>query len=122
MAIRSSKLRVKMMATVAAGAVIATLLPSVPAMALGNNRNVNRSCGTNYVASGRYSGTYAWAQTTKVSGNCTGSLGAALEASDGYQWPRVNGSSSRAYTERTDSAGFGRGLHWGCLDCNVTYS
>ncbi|SDG84432.1 hypothetical protein SAMN05216553_11256 [Lentzea fradiae] len=98
------------------------LVPVQSAQAIGNNRDVSRSCGVNHVASGRYSNTSAWAQTTRVSGNCSGTLGAGLRASDGYTWPRVNGNRDSAYTQRTDSAGFGSGMHWGCLDCNVTYS
>lgn len=97
-------------------------LPAQSAQALGNNRDVSRSCGVNHVSSGRYSGTYAWAQTTRVSGNCTGQLGAGLRASDGYTYPRVNGTREAAYADEVDSAGFGTGMHWGCLSCNVTYS
>ncbi|SEF37493.1 hypothetical protein SAMN05421837_11453 [Amycolatopsis pretoriensis] len=110
-------------AAVASALVAATaLVPAQAAQAIGNNRDVSRSCGVNHVASGRYSNMTAWAQTTRVSGNCSGTLGAGLRASDGYTWPRVNGTRDSAYTERTDSAGFGSGMHWGCLDCNVTYS
>lgn len=98
------------------------LVPTQSAQAIGNNRDVSRSCGVNHVSSGRYSNTTAWAQTTRVSGNCSGTLGAGLRASDGYTWPRVNQTRDGAYTSRTDSAGFGSGMHWGCLDCNVTYS
>lgn len=109
-------------AIAAAVAVVGAMLPAAPAQAIGNNREVSRSCGTNWVASGRYSSTFAWAETSKVSGSCSGRLSAGLRASDGYTWPRVYGTSSYAYTSRTDSAGFGSGMHWGCDNCNVTYS
>ena len=114
-------LRRAMVTTMVAATAFA-FLPATSAQAIGNNRDVSRSCGVNNVASGRYSSTFAWAQTTRVSGNCSGTLGAGLRASDGYTWPRVNGSRESAYTSRTDSAGFGTGMHWGCLDCTVTYS
>lgn len=113
-------LRVAAVATALTTAL--AVVPAQYAQAIGNNRDVSRSCGVNHVASGRYSNTTAWAQTTRVSGNCSGTLGAGLRASDGYTWPRVNGSRDSAYTQRTDSAGFGSGMHWGCLDCSVTYS
>lgn len=121
---RAAQPRLVLRATVALTALFTAfaLLPAQSAQAIGNNRDVSRSCGVNHVASGRYSNTNAWAQTTRVSGNCSGTLGAGLRASDGYTWPRVNGSRDSAYTSRVDSAGFGSGMHWGCLDCNVTYS
>jgi len=117
-----SRLAVKAASALLATVTAVALAPAVPAQALGNNRTVTRSCGTNYVASGRYSNTNAWAQTTKASGDCAGRLSAGLRASDGYTWPRVYGSNTSAYTSRTDSAGFGTGLHWGCDACNVTTS
>jgi hypothetical protein len=123
MAIRTgkSRLTIQILTTVAAGAAAVALLPA-PAQAIGNNRDVHRGCGTNHVSSGRYSSTYAWAQTTKVDGDCSGRLSVGLRASDGYTYPRVYGSSTSAYTSRTDSAGFGSGMHWGCDGCSVTYS
>ncbi|GAB1514392.1 hypothetical protein [Actinophytocola sp. KF-1] len=110
--------------TAAVIATIATfaLLPAPSAQALGNNREVSRSCGTNWVASGRYSSTHAWAVTSKLSGDCAGRLSAGLRANDGYTWPRVYGTSIRAEADYYDSAGFGTGMHWGCDSCNVTYS
>jgi hypothetical protein len=124
MAVKRTSPRLLRRATVATMVAVTAfaLLPAQSAQALGNNRDVSRSCGVNNVASGRYSGTFAWAQTTRVSGNCTGQLGAGLRASDGYTHPRVNGTRERAYTENRDAAGFGTGMHWGCLSCNVTYS
>ena len=115
-------LRTKAASALLATITIAALMPALPAQALGNNREVSRSCGRNYVSSGRYSSTRAWAQTTKVAGSCAGRLSAGLRASDGYTWPRVYGNNSSAYSERSDSAGFGTGMHWGCDACNVTYS
>lgn len=117
-----TKLGVKLFSALAAGAVAVAMLPSTPAQALGNNRDVTRSCGKNHVSSGRYSTTNAWAQTTKVDGNCSGRLSVGLRAADGYTYPRVYGSSTSAYTSRTDSAGWGSGMHWGCDGCSVTYS
>jgi hypothetical protein len=120
--IMRGKMAVKVMSTVALGAAAVALLPALPAQALGNNRNVNRSCGVNYVASGSYDEDTAWAQTTKVSGNCSGSLGVSLKTYGGYIYPRVNGSSTYAYISKSNNERFSVGMHWGCLDCNVTYS
>lgn len=97
-------------------------LPAQSAQAIGNNRDVSRSCGKNHVASGLVNSTTAWAQTTRVSGDCTGTLGAGLRANNGYTFPRVNGNRNEAYTQRSHSSGFGTGMHWGCLDCNLTTS
>ena len=116
------KFAIRVTSVVAISAIAMALMPTLPAQAIGNNRSVNRSCGSNFVASGRYSSTTAWAQTTKESGNCSGRLSAGLRASDGFTWPRVYGTNSSAYSQRTDSAGFGTGMHWGCDSCNVTYS
>ena len=71
--------------------VVAPMVVATEAQALGNDRNVSRSCGTNYVASG-FSGSQSWAQTTKASGTCAGRLSAALVRSDGYQTTRVYGT------------------------------
>ncbi|OKK06153.1 hypothetical protein AMK26_08780 [Streptomyces sp. CB03234] len=100
---------------------VAPVLVATDAQALGNNRTVNRSCGSNYVSSG-FTGSYSWAQTTKSSGDCAGRLSAALIRSDGYQTTRKYGSSSSAYTSYTSSSQARNGLHWGCDSCNVTYS
>lgn len=119
----ASRLSAKLTMTMAVGAVAAVLLPALPAHAIGNNRTVYRGCGANYVSSGYYTyNTYAWAQTQRESGSCLGRLSAGLEALDGYRWPRVYGTRESAYTSRQDSAGFGRGMHWGCDACSVTYS
>jgi hypothetical protein len=126
MAKRASRKRL----TVAAGMLLTTgmmgatvLYAASPAMALGNNRTVSRSCGTTYVASG-YSSSQRlnWAQTEKRSGDCTGRLSAALIKNNGYQTARHYGTSSRAYTSYTEGVRAINGLHWGCDSCNVTYS
>lgn len=101
--------------------VAAPLIAATDAQALGNNRTVSRSCGTNYVSSG-FTGSYSWAQTRKSSGDCAGRLSAALVRSDGYWTTRKYGSSSEAYTTLTSSSSARNGLHWGCDSCNVTYS
>ncbi|MFJ8647797.1 hypothetical protein ACIRNI_16950 [Streptomyces sp. NPDC093546] len=100
---------------------IAPVLAATDAQALGNNRSVSRSCGTNYVSSG-FTGSYSWAQTTKSSGDCAGRLSAALVRSDGYWTTRKYGSSSSAYATNTSTSSARNGLHWGCDSCNVTYS
>lgn len=114
-----------------AGALLATvmapLVASPSAYALGNNRNVHRSCGTNYVASGAdYVNSkvrYYWAQTTKTSGDCSGRLSVAFQYFDGYRSPREYGSTSAAYTSMDGMVHLVQyGLHWGCDTCNVTYS
>jgi len=94
-----------------------TLMSTTPADALGA-RNVNRSCGTNYIASGG-GGDNFWAQTTKVSGTCDGVLSVALQSSDGYISPRVYGTNSQAFT-RIYNINAIRGLHWGCNSCSVS--
>ena len=88
--------------------------------ALGNNRAVTRSCGTNWVASGKteYG---AWAETDKNSGNCTGVLSAALERSNGTWSSRTYGTTQHVWT--FDQGGsHSHGLHWGCNNCAVTRS
>ncbi|MEV6331595.1 hypothetical protein [Streptomyces sp. NPDC051909] len=100
---------------------VAPLLVATDAHALGNNRVVSRSCGTNYVGSG-FNGSQNWAQTKKVSGDCAGRLSAALIRSDGYWTTRVYGSSTSAYASYNSSYKARNGLHWGCDNCNVTYS
>jgi hypothetical protein len=117
------KFTLKLISPVIAGAAAVALMPVSPALALGNNRDVNRSCGVNNVASGYGGGTNsAWAQTTKISGDCSGTLGVSLKTLSGYVYPRVNGSRQSATISKSNSAGFGQGLHWGCTECNVTYS
>ena len=69
------KLTAKLGAVVMVGVLAAAILPASPASALGNNRTVNRGCGSNYVASGfwDYEDTLndtTWAQTTKAGGDC----------------------------------------------------
>jgi len=108
-----------------AGVILATtgfmiaLLPS-QASALGDNRIVYRSCGSNYVASG-FNGTNSWAQTDRVSGTCAGRFSLNFEMSDGRWMARTYYNRYSAY--RTISPTFGNvayGLHWGCDNCNVT--
>jgi hypothetical protein len=118
----SPRLILRTAAAMIAVVLALAFLPAQSAQALGNNREVSRSCGTNWVASGRYSSTHAWAVTQKLSGDCAGRLSAGLRASDGYTWPRRYGNSGRAEADETDPAGFGTGMHWGCDSCNVTYS
>lgn len=101
--------------------VIAPVIAATDAQALGNNREVSRSCGTNRVSSG-FTGSYNWAQTTKSSGSCAGRLSAALERYNGYWTTRVYGSSSSAYATDVVSSADHYGLHWGCDACNVTRS
>jgi hypothetical protein len=106
-------------AVVLAGAAVLTVAPASPAMALGNNRTVSRSCGQNYVSSG-YDGNEYWAQTQKAGGNCTGRLSVALEWNSGYRTNRMYGSSTRAYIHDWDPDGARYGVHWGCDACNQT--
>ncbi|WP_327320155.1 hypothetical protein [Streptomyces sp. NBC_01235] len=102
--------------------VIAPVIAATDAQALGNNREVSRSCGTNRVSSG-YTGSYSWALTVKASGDCAGRLSAALERNNGFWTTRVYGTSSRAYaTDTTNTVADRYGLHWGCDSCNVTRS
>jgi hypothetical protein len=116
------KFALKLISPVIAGAAAVAILPVSPALAIGNTRDVSRSCGVNNVASGYNGSNGAWAQTSKISGNCSGQLGVSLKTNAGYVYPRVNGDRFSAYISKTASGGFSQGLHWGCLDCNVTYS
>ncbi|MET8216971.1 hypothetical protein [Streptomyces hirsutus] len=117
--------RTTALAAVAAAVALAPLLIATDADALGNNRAVGRSCGTNYVSSG-HNGTategHSWAQTTKQSGTCAGRLSAALERNDGYWSTRVYGTNQSAYATARFNSRAASGLHWGCDDCNVTRS
>jgi hypothetical protein len=117
----SSRFIAKVTSTVVAAVMAFVLLPG-QGQALGNNRVVSRDCGKNYVASGASSSKSAWAQTTRVSGTCSGRLSAGLQANDGFVFPRSYGTRERAYVSETYSFGFSRGMHWGCDNCNVTYS
>ncbi|MBO7938187.1 MULTISPECIES: hypothetical protein [Streptomyces] len=109
-------------AAVTAMMVVAPVIAATDAHALGNNREVSRSCGTNRVSSG-WTGSYNWALTVKASGDCAGRLSSALERNNGYWTPRVYGTSSRAYaTDTTNPVADRYGLHWGCDSCNVTRS
>jgi hypothetical protein len=101
---------------------MATSVLGSQALALGNNRIVYRSCGSNYVSSG-FNGTYYWAQTERVSGTCEGRFSLNFEMSDGRWMTRTYYNKYSAY--RTISPSFGtvrNGLHWGCDNCNVTKS
>lgn len=100
---------------------IAPVLTATDAQALGNNRVVSRGCGSNYVGSG-FNGSQNWAQTKKVSGTCAGRLSAALVRSDGYWTTRVYGNNTSAYASYNSRYKGRNGLHWGCDNCNVTYS
>ncbi|MER5227207.1 hypothetical protein [Streptomyces flaveus] len=105
--------------------VLMTAMPVIAAsqaQALGNNREVSRGCGTNYVASGYASPQgRSWAQTTRRSGTCSGRLSAALELQDGYQTKRAYGDRNEAIMGYNSSSAR-YGLHWGCDDCTVTKS
>ena len=113
-------------AAVAGVSVAATLMSATNAEALGNNRVVNRSCGSNYVASGYSSGGgYYWVETSKNSGDCAGRLSTGFQRSDGFRTVRNYGTSSIAFDTVTRGQLGGSvqyGLHWGCDNCNVTYS
>lgn len=100
--------------------VIAPMIAASEAQALGNNREVERHCGTNRVSSGFDADKKFWAQTVKASGTCAGRLSAALELTSGYWTKRVYGTSKTVYASTKDKAK--SGLHWGCDDCNVTRS
>lgn len=104
-------------AAAGAAALGMTLVSTAPADALGS-RNVARSCGTNYIASGGGGGNF-WAQTTKVSGSCEGILSVALQSWDGYISPRVYGTNAQAFT-RIYNIDARYGLHWGCNSCAVS--
>ncbi|MFI0976385.1 hypothetical protein ACH4SP_05070 [Streptomyces sp. NPDC021093] len=102
--------------------LVSVLLPASSAAALGNNRTVQRSCGSNYISSG-FDGTDYWAQTVRASGNCSGRFSLNFEMSDGRWMTRTYYTSHSAY--RAISPSFGKvshGLHWGCDNCNVTKS
>lgn len=106
--------------TVAMAGLIVAVFPASPALALGDNRTVERSCGKNYVASG-FDGTNYWAQTQRVSGTCQGRFSLNFEMTDGRRMTRTYYNKYSAY--RTISPSFGKvkyGLHWGCDDCGVT--
>lgn len=110
--------RIGLVASIAGIAAIA--LPATSANALGNNRTVHRSCGSNYVSSG-FNGTNYWAQTKRVSGTCKGRFSLSFEMSNGKWMTRTYYNRYSAY--RTISPRFGKvryGLHWGCDKCNVT--
>ncbi|MFG3296835.1 hypothetical protein ACGF3G_49700 [Streptomyces sp. NPDC048179] len=102
--------------------LVAPVIAATDAQALGNNREVWRSCGSNRVSSGYYGSVhFSWAQTVQASGDCTGRLSAALERINGYWTQRVYGDKYRAYA--TDIGYYDEyGLHWGCDACNVTRS
>ncbi|BEL06201.1 hypothetical protein Q0Z83_043920 [Actinoplanes sichuanensis] len=103
--------------TAALGAVLAA---PAPALAVGGNRTVQRSCGSNYISSGGGNGHF-WAQTEKVSGNCDGTLSVAMQASDNYRSPRVYGTRQSAYTELWNfNAHYG--IHWGCNSCDSSWT
>lgn len=102
-------------------AVLVSTLAAPSAEALGNNRAVSRSCGTNYVSSG-FTGSYNWAQTRKQSGDCSGRLSSAIEYGTGWWTPRAYGTNENAYTSHTSTTRAAYGLHWGCDSCNVTRS
>lgn len=115
------KVSTKLGVILTTGAVVAAILPATPAFALGNNRTVTRSCGSNYVSSG-FNGTQGWAQTAKSSGDCTGLLGVTMIRSDGYRLGRVNGSTTYAQIIYSTTNRPRNGVHWGCLNCNETLS
>lgn len=106
-------------AGVAAAAVLGmAVMTTGPAHAIGNNRVVYRSCGSNYISSGGGGGNF-WAQTEKNSGTCSGILSVALQSRDGYQSPRVYGTNRSAFTSIGGIAAI-YGLHWGCNSCGVS--
>jgi hypothetical protein len=123
---RMKRTRARTSLACAAGALglLAPFLAVGGADAIGNNRVVSRSCGTNYVSSGSWGSNGAWAQTLKNSGNCAGRLSVAFQAGDGYRTARVYGTSQSAYDDvpATGRGGWRYGLHWGCDACNVTTS
>ena len=94
--------------------------PVGTAQAVGNNRVVDRSCGSNYIASGGSNGHY-WAQTEKRSGSCDGTLSVAMMATDSYVSPRVYGTKQSAYTELWNFNAE-NGLHWGCNSCGSSWT
>jgi hypothetical protein len=113
----------KRILTVSIMTILITIGVATPASALGNNREVVRSCGTNRVASGYdpASNTY-WAETVKVSGTCRGRLSVALEYDNGSFSRRVYGNKQRARLTTPARQSVRYGLHWGCDACNVTRS
>jgi hypothetical protein len=121
---RRSSLRVGIACAAASLGLVAPFMAVGGADALGNNRVVNRSCGSNYVSSGSWGSNGAWAQTERNSGTCAGRLSVAFQAGDGYRTARVYGSSQSAYdtVPATARGGWRYGLHWGCDSCNVTTS
>jgi hypothetical protein len=98
------------------------MLQAAPAHALGNNRVVSRSCGTNWIASG-FNGSYFWAETSRNSGTCQGRLSVAIQRSDGFRTVRHYGTSSGAFMTTTPGqlGGSARyGVHWGCNACRAS--
>jgi hypothetical protein len=92
------------------------LLPTT-SYALGETR-VKRHCGTNLIKSVSH-GPYSEAWTLKVSGSCAGRLSVAL-GHKGYETPRYKGDASGAYIIANINATYG--VHWGCDQCEKTYS
>jgi hypothetical protein len=115
----------RLAAAAVAGGIVVALLPGTPAFALGNNRNVQRSCGWNYVGSG-YNGSEYWAETSRASGNCLGRLSAGFELENGQRSARKYGDSNNVRTtwkyQEPLYLDARLGLHWGCDDCNITYT
>ena len=118
------KLTAKLGAVVTVGVLAAAILPASPASALGNNRTVNRGCGSNYVASGfsAAKNNTTWSQTSKAGGSCDDTLSTAVERWTGQRTLRVYGSKTNAYIEDAGWAPANHGIHWGCNSCNETLS
>ena len=100
-------------------------LPASSALAIGDSRTVERSCGKNHVSSGRFSDGTAWAQTVQEGGkngaSCAGRLSVAFELDNGYHTDRVYGDNKKVYAT-TNATNVKYALHWGCDNCSVTRS
>ena len=92
---------------------------AAPAGAWGSGTAV-RSCGTNAIESGSIGGT-TYALTRKVSGNCSGPLGATLRTANNSFSGWVN-NSSWAVTTAGNPGNFVGGAHRGCIACNLSYT
>src|SRR5687768_1599316 len=117
MPVLSKSLKARLGVVLVAGAIAATVLPSAPAQAFGNNRTVSRGCGDNWIASGS-TDYIVFAQTQKSSGSCEGRLSVTIELDDGYRYPRLYGSNTNAYMSIPwPAVQPAHGVHWGCDSC-----
>lgn len=107
-AVRRAVATVLVSAAVLAGAVTLT---ATPASAIGDNRVVTRSCGTNWIGSYYLKGGYDKAETIKETGSCQGRLWAGLRGNSEYL-----SSGNSLYASYTGLVAM-YGVHKGCDSC-----